>query len=207
MIWGFTPTQQRENRLSRYTIALEGTNLLVNHNARLANPDDPIAKAIKAITTKRVKTEEDRQEIAKLEWHGGLYTAPTILGPVLPTGNIRKCLVQGAKVRKQGAQLGRALFFGDLYTPIIYDGPRDIEQLWLKEEFRYYVSVGVQQARTMRMRPCFPGWRLETAVELLDDVMDPDDLQRIVDLAGLMEGLGENRINGYGRFTGKVVAA
>jgi hypothetical protein len=57
----------------------------------------------------------------------------------------------------------------------------------------------------MRVRPCFPRWALVADAILLESVMDVDDLRRVADLAGKAEGLGDNRINGYGRFSVKVV--
>ena len=34
-----------------------------------------------------------------------------------------------------------------------------------------------------------------------------DDLRRICDLAGTVEGIGDNRVNGYGRFTAQLKVA
>jgi hypothetical protein len=31
-----------------------------------------------------------------------------------------------------------------------------------------------------------------------------DELNRIVELAGTIEGIGDNRVNGYGRFVGTI---
>lgn len=188
-------------------ISLEGTTPYVCHNIRLADPDDPFTQAIAEIVKKRTKTEDDRREVERLEWYGGLYTADGFAGPVTPTGNLRKCFNQAAKIRRQGAQINRALIFTGVYTPIVYDGPRDIDALWAKDEYRLRLSVGVNQARTMRMRPKFPRWLIVASAVLLEDVMDLDDLRRIVEQAGVIEGLGDNRINGYGRFKGEVTAA
>ena len=43
------------------------------HNARLANPLDPLVQEIKKLTGKRKKTEDDLLQIARLEWEGGFY--------------------------------------------------------------------------------------------------------------------------------------
>ena len=57
----------------QFRITITGTAELLMHNARLANPLDSAAKAMKAISSKRVKTDEDHAEMARLEHFGSLY--------------------------------------------------------------------------------------------------------------------------------------
>ena len=184
---------------------LSGTSPLLCHNAQLADPDNKFVRQIAEITGKRKKTEEDRKEIARLEWFGGLYVQNGS-GPVIPTGNVRKCLIEAGKVTKQGKQVSRAIAFADLHVPIAYEGPRDIEQLSKRDEFYNRTSVGIGARRTMRTRPCFPQWAVVADAILLEDVMDLSDLELVCERAGLAEGLGDNRVNGYGRFEGRVTA-
>jgi hypothetical protein len=61
-----------------------GRTPLVVHNDQLANPLGSYTKAIKAISSKRAKTEDDHLEMSRIEWEGGLYIDPE-LGPFLPT--------------------------------------------------------------------------------------------------------------------------
>lgn len=192
--------------MATVTIELTGTTPLLCHNIRLADPDDAVTRAIAEITAKRKKTEEDRKEIARLEWFGGLYAVDDISGPALPTGNLRKCLIQAAKLSRQGTAVQRALHFRELYVPLHHDGPRDIDALSRTPAFVNRASVGVGQNRVIRVRPQFPRWSIVASAELLDDVMDIADLRLIVERAGLVEGLGDNRVNGYGRFEGSVTA-
>lgn len=193
--------------MSHIRIELVGRSPLVCHNIALADPDNEIVKEIKALTSKRTKTEDDRRAIERLEWFGGLYTAPGIEGPAMPTANVRKCLIRGGVITRQGTQVGRALSFSDLFAPVVFDGPRDLETLWADTAYRYRTPVGVGNARTIRMRPVFPRWSLVLDAYLLEDLMDPGDMDRVIEHAGLSEGLGDNRANGYGRFEGRVVAA
>lgn len=190
----------------RITIEMVGTTPLLTHNIRLADPDDEIVRQIAAITSKRKKTEDDRLAIAKLEWYGGLYR---VNGgpPIMPTGNIRKCLIQAAKINRQGIQVSRALAFTELQVPIAYEGPDDVDELFTHAEFHHRSSVGIGTKRTQRTRPQFPRWALIANAELFEDAMDLDDLTAVASRAGRIEGLGDNRTNGYGRFTAKVVEA
>jgi len=57
----------------------------------------------------------------------------------------------------------------------------------------------------MRVRPQFFPWALTVSgVFVTDAGLNVDELKRIVDLAGRVEGIGDNRVNGYGRFTAEL---
>lgn len=189
----------------RVSLELTGTTPLLCHNIQLSDPDNQFVQEMSIVHAKRKKTDEDRKAVEKLEWYGGLYLAAGFDGPVMPTANVRRCLNETAKITRQGKQVERALFFTDLHVPIAYDGPRDIDKLFNLPEHHNRASVRIGMSRIMRVRPCFPQWAIVATAELLEDVMDSEDLMRIVERAGLAEGLGDNRRNGYGRFTGKVV--
>jgi hypothetical protein len=191
--------------MAQISIQFAGTSPLLCHNIQLSDPDNPWAEEIKIITSKRKKTEEDRRAIERLEWYGGLYTDADMSGPVMPTGNIRKCLVEAAKITKRGKDIIRSLAFTDMVVPLVYDGPRDIDKMFADKKFHNRASVKVGMSRVMRVRPQFPQWSITADAILLEDVMDFDDLQRIIERAGLAEGMGDNRVNGFGRFTGQVV--
>jgi hypothetical protein len=191
--------------VSEIRFTLTGRSPLLQHNPRLSDPDDPIVKEIKAITSKRTKTEDDRRAIEKLEWFGGLYTDPSLAGPVVPSSHIRKCLINAATATRNGKDIERSISFFQPNFPLSYDGPRDLDQLWGLEAHRYRLPVVVQRARTWRMRPGFPSWVVIADAFLMDDLLDFETLQRIVERAGLAEGLSDGRKIGYGRFTGEVV--
>lgn len=61
-----------------FTITVTGTQPLLMHNSRMANPLDPIVKAVGKITSKRVKTDDDQEELARLDFYGGLYLDPDV---------------------------------------------------------------------------------------------------------------------------------
>jgi hypothetical protein len=52
------------------------------------------------------------------------------------------------------------------------------------------LAVNVSNQRVMRMRPSFFPWSLVYDAYLFEDAMDFDDLQRIIERAGIVEGLG-----------------
>jgi hypothetical protein len=185
---------------------LTGTSPLVMHNVRLARPDDPFTQAIAAITSKRSKmTDDDRREVARLEFAGSLYIDED--GPFVPAANVRRCFVRGATIRRLGTAVERALIPMAVQSPLEFDGPTDVDRLWKDPQFQYVTMVRVQAARTVRTRPQFPRWALTCEWELVTSALDLRDAQDVCSTAGLVEGIGDNRRNGYGRFTVEVSEA
>lgn len=186
----------------KFTITIEGTAPLLMHSARLSNPLDPAAKALKAATSKRTKTDEDHEKVARLEHAGSLYLDPAI-GPYLPGENIARCLVDAGKITKSGVKITRGVFVSSDVNPIAYQGPRDAEGLWKDENFRHIASVKVGTARVMRCRPIFRTWRTQAMGILDTSVLTLEDLRSIAEQAGAMVGLGDWRPR-YGRFTATI---
>jgi hypothetical protein len=196
-------------------VQLTGKTALVQHNVRLADKLDEYTKAIAEITGKRKKTEADNADVERLEWFGGLYhTKDKMPGPdgeeveigiYVPVFNVIRCFEEAAKITRQGKTLIRALAFADAKLPLHHEGPPKPEKLWALPEYRWRTTVGIQGKKITRVRPIFRRWSLDFEMELLEDVMSPDDLRRIIDLAGRSEGLGDARKLGYGRFTAEVV--
>jgi len=92
-------------------------------------------------------------------------------------------------------------------VPLIHDGPSSIDELFADPRFTSRLSVGVQGKRVMRVRPKFPVWSMKLTGLFIEDAgMNFAELQRLVELAGQVEGIGDNRVNGYGRFIGEVVS-
>jgi len=184
-------------------IELTGTSPLLMHNPRMVDPEFELNRQIKAITSKRKKTDEDLRLIEKLEWNGGLYEEDGIV--VQPTSKIRKCLVNTAKISKQGKAVERSISFGALNVPLIYEGPRSIAELEKDSQFHSRLSVGIGNKRVMRVRPRFMPWALVVEGIFVEDAgLNVDELERIVEMAGIVEGIGDARAIGYGRFVGKV---
>jgi hypothetical protein len=183
---------------------MQGTSALVMHNVALADPTNAIVKAVSSITDKGSgMTDDDRLEVARLEFFGGLYLGRN--GPVMPSRNILRTIANAAKARRLGKDVERAMIPTALDFTLIYKGPRDAEGLWKTETFRYGDMVRVGRGLVMRMRPRFPDWSVVSEWELLTDILNLRDFTAIVEAAGLIEGLGDNRRNGYGRFAGEVI--
>ena len=185
----------------RILLQITGVSGLVMHNPRLIDPTDPYVKQIAEITSKGSKqTDAEREEVARLEWFGGIYH-DSEAGVYVPTWNIVKCLNRGAVQTKEGAKVLRAISVVTDRVSVVYDGPRELPDLYARVEYRFRKEVGIGQKKVMRMRPIFRKWRVEFEAEIDPDGMNPADLLRVATTAGRAEGLLDARKLGYGRFT------
>lgn len=186
----------------RIAMTWTGTTPLMVSNVQLADPDNEYSRAIATITSKRKKTPEDRLEIARLEWLGGLYVEDGIA--VMPTANVRRCLERGGAIRRLGTAVVRSMIPYTVTVPIEHGGPAKVSELIDLPEYRDSRTVAVQRAKTLRTRPIFRQWRITVEAELLEDVLDIADLVAVSSLAGRVEGLGDARKLGYGRFESEI---
>lgn len=188
-----------------FTITMSSTAPLLMHNARLADPLDPITKAIKKVTSKRTKTDDDQEEIARLEFVGSLYLDGDV-GPYVPGENIQRCLVDAGRVNKLGVKVTRGVFIDTDVNPLAYQGPRDADALWADEQYRHRASVKIGTARTMRCRPIFRQWKVQAHGILDTSQLSLDDLRSITENAGALIGLGDWRPR-FGRFAADIEKA
>jgi hypothetical protein len=176
---------------------------LVMHNGQMADPLNPHTKALKKLTGKKKKTDEDLLEIQRVEWMGGLYFDPKI-GPYIPAEALEACIFNGAKLSRLGKDFKAACFVKGSKIPLLYEGPRELEALWATGEFKDIRGVVVSNRRVMRCRPLFnPPWSVEFEIEY-DDINE-DTLIQVCGDAGRKAGLCEMRPR-YGRFEVEVLA-
>jgi hypothetical protein len=182
-------------------IELTGTEALLMHNARLADPLDPMAKALKQVTGKTKKTDDDHLDMARLEFLGGLYY-DDVAGPYIPGDNISRMLVDAGRKRKLGTKVTAGCFVTSSINPLAYGSgePRTPQELWDCGRFSHRASAKVGMQRVNRTRPHFPVWSTSAAIYLDTEVLDEGDLRTLVDLGGRLVGLGDWRPR-FGRFT------
>lgn len=183
--------------------SLIGLTPLKMHNVQLADPDNMWAEKIAKITSKRKKTEEDRREIARLEFLGGLYVHDNRV--VYPQANIKRCFKEAAKATRQGKTIDRALNFADPVIaprlPLVFNGENMTpEELYNAGGYHDTTIVAVKTSKLPRCRPSILPWGITCEWLVFPNLMGVDELQAIAEAAGLIEGLGDNRVNGDGRF-------
>jgi hypothetical protein len=189
-----------------FTIRINGTGALLMHNGQLSDPLNRFAKALKPYSAKRKKTDEDHENLGRLEFLGSLYHDEDA-GPFIPGDNVWRCLYDASKKTTQGPVFKTAVQITTLVNPLAYSGPRGKEELWANKNFvfRHTAKNPGQSARIVRTRPTFQEWALEADGALDENDLNFADLQAIADRAGGLIGLGDWRPK-FGRFTATVEA-
>lgn len=167
----------------------------------MSDPLDPIARDLAKVTGKRLKTAADHEEIARIEWFGGLWLSEG--QPCIPSEAIEASFTTAARAKRKARQ-ARAGIMVKAPCPLDYDGSRDPHELWKDRTFQLRRSVRVHNARTIRTRPHFPKWRAEATVIFLPSMLDRAEVLEIFEIAGAQEGIGDWRPR-YGTFTVELI--
>lgn len=183
--------------VEKLRIRLKGERPLLMHSSRLADPLDPIKVDLDRLTKKRDKTIADHEQIARVEWHGGLWLSDG--KPCIPSEAIESAFVAASKTRRKGKQ-AKAGFCCPTSPLLQYDGPRDLPSLWDDKAFRFRFPVNVNDAKVMRTRPRFASWHVVAEVEFLPSLLNPGEVIEIFEVAGMREGLGDWRPK-FGKFS------
>ena len=173
-----------------------GVAPLLMRSAVLSDPLHPLARGIREIVGKRLKTEADHLKIAELEWHANLWIADGRL--VIPADVIMAAFVNGAKTRRLGRQ-ARAGLICPQHCMLQYHGPSSIDELWNDNSFRFRAPVRVQQAITIRTRPIIHDWQTEVELHFLPTLLNKRDVIEILRLTGEQIAIGDWRPK-FGRF-------
>lgn len=178
-------------------LTIEGISPMLMHSDRTANPLNPHAKALKAITGKRKKTDDDHYEIARLEFIASCYHNSKWH---IPSANFEAMLLASAKHFKLGTTIKQALLVPDDGSFEFEDDKMKPADLFIVDEYVDQRTVKVGQAKTVRTRPIFNKWKSTFTCWLDTDKMNVEQLIQIVENAGSYIGLGDYRPR-YGKFT------
>ena len=193
-------------KMAYETIAFQITGVvpLLMHNGQLADPLNKFSKEIKRISGKRAKTDADFEEMARLEFLGGLYLydgAPCIPGEVIEGG---LCGRGGAarKVKRGKEAVQGLLCVGPF--PLDYDGPKDAKALWEDGGFALRNSARVKGSRVMRTRPLFGEWGATIEVQYNAQIINRQDVIDWMKVLGAEIGIMDWRPK-FGRFEVEVL--
>jgi hypothetical protein len=193
-------------------VRIDGVQPTLMHNNQTCNPLNRYAKAMKAITGKRKKTDEDFEALSKIEWEAGLYYTSE-LGPYIPSINVEGMLRDAAKKLKKGMDVKQSLRVFPLEIKLGYNGPRDLNGLKKiafsgdkvdGEDFFDSRAVGINQSTIMRTRPRFNKWWIEFEIIADDAIFNIDDIVQILGIGGQKIGLSDYRPR-YGTFEFKIL--
>ena len=189
------------NGYAQVTLKITGLTPLIVHNGQLADPLNKFSKAIKAVTGKRKKVDADYEELARLEFLGGLYLKDS--RPCMPSQALEAMMISAAKKQRKGADFKSGMLIEE--SPYIeYDGPTNPDELWADERFRIVAGVKVSQSRVMRTRPQFLQWSLQFGVTYIEELLNKRDIIEVATIAGWQIGLCEWRPK-FGRFKADVI--
>ena len=194
----------------RFELTVEGTRPLVCSNPCTVDPLGQHAEAIKYFTN--LKKGRNEHALRRLHWlfsgywgtEGSFTYGPSLDGdskfsgfgdPFLPAQNLQRCIRDGAVAWKLGKDTKRAIVVEE-DAPLVYEGPTDAEGMYDDPRF---VSIAATGRGTMAVRMKFPQWRATYRMLVNDEIIDPTTLAKILDRAGIAEGLGTWRPM-HGRF-------
>lgn len=146
------------------TYTIRGVCPIVMHNERLADPLNEHAKALKALTKKRNKTDDDHMAVSRAEFMGGLYYDAD-LGPHVPERCLERLLRDAASKSKQGKAVLSALIVTEP-AKLEYKGPRDPVALWEAGTFLLRALSDEQRQRHER-------WMLRNAFRVQQALKPP----------------------------------
>jgi len=180
---------------------IEGQQLLM-HNRQLADPLNYYVREKAKITAKRKKTYDDHMRGSELEFHGGLYLDDK-KRPIVPDKNIKAMLGDAAKSFKEGKKCLEGITVLD-HAVLSFDGPKDMNKRFEKGYFRRE-PLKQNMSVIIRTRPIFHNWKAELEIYYDETLVDPEMLERWIDVASTYKGIGDGRPN-FGRFTVKSIA-
>ena len=173
------------------------------HSPKCVNPLHPIAKQMKALTSKKKKSEADLEMISDLEWEAGVYWDDNI-GLVIPNECLAATFLEGAKMNKNGSAFQKYVQVIDSLAPLDIGEVQNYQKMKVDPRFRDVRSVCVMRARVIRTRPRFNTWRCEFDIMYDENKIDTDVIALAIENAGNYVGLCEMRKLGYGRFAASI---
>lgn len=178
-------------------ISVKGIAPLLMHSDKTANPLNEFTKKLKAVTSKRKKTDEDHADIAKIEWTASLYWDGKQY--YLPASLIEATMLNSAKMFKLGTLLKQCVLCNDNASFEFKHSNLEPEKLWLQSEYQDFRTVKVQQAKNLRCRPIFQEWVSKFSLYLDENKMNAEQLKQVINNAGMYVGFGDYRPK-FGRF-------
>ena len=181
-------------------IHVEGTTPLMLNNPQCINPMHPLAKALKALTSKRSKTDEDQMEILHLRFLASPYLNNK--GQyIIPSQMIAKSIEAGARENKLGAKFQRSVIIqGDALLKFPENGCTP-EELYQNHNEKYVDvrAVGVMKAKVITARMIIPEWSFDTQLSFDETQLNDSEIWNAINAAGLRYGVGTYRAC-YGRY-------
>lgn len=170
-------------------IEIQGITPLILHNGRTANPLDPYSKRLKALTSKRGKTEEDVEQLLAVQWEAALYFDAD-LGLYMPSENLFAAFLKGAKKFKLGGKSSAVSFPEPIGYSIETRNGKNFEALKADPGNKFIRTVTIQRAKTVSCRAIFNSWAIKFYLEFETSTIDANEIKTIFSAMGSRIGLG-----------------
>lgn len=183
----------------------EGITTLLMHSDVTANPLHPFTKELKSLTSKRKKTDEDYEKIARTEFRASLYYKQD-KGFYMPAKNIDATLLASAKMFKLGVLWKQGAFVDTDADFIFPDSKLLPDALYDAKEgaYRDMQTVKIGTAKNIRCRPAFNQWSFDFTIIIDEAKFNERQIDDIVINAGKYVGICDYRPR-YGKFDIKKV--
>ena len=186
----------------RYQVTIRGTRPLITHNGATGLDTRSPANVEKAEITRKKgsnRTATDDERLRELECQTSLWLDARGAATI-PEGAIRACIEAGARKLTQGPQVREGLLVEGVQS---FDYDRDalgetVEELGKRAQFT--VGVRVQRSRVLRTRAKFDEWSCAFTLDCDDEIVDQEQLETWLDIAGRRIGLGDWRPEKSGTF-------
>ena len=188
-----------------FDVEIRGLRPIIHHSGTGIDPKHPanIEKSALARITASNRTEDDEARLAELECQVALWLDEDGR-PTIPAAAIRSCIETAARRLRQGPQVREGLVVDKVHE-FSYDVERyggDLTNLVQTTQFR--IGVVVQRQRILRTRAMFdPPWGCRFTLDCDDELVDQQQLEAWLDIAGRRIGLGDwrpEKSGDYGRF-------
>ena len=180
---------------------IKGSSRHVQHNPQCVNPLNPYKKAIAALTKKpaKNKSDDDFEEICRLEWEASLYLQDGRV--VVPGEVIEGALVEAGRKSRDGPNVRAGVWSMGHWRLDFPGNDRTIEELRRDPRHIHVCRVGINGTKSiMRTRAVFPDWGLTFRVWHLKEIFSATDVHGLVDTLGRIVGLSDDRAIRGGRF-------
>ena len=160
----------------------ESVSPLLQHDDKMANPFNDYTKRMKAISSKRKKTDDDLMEMARIEWMASLYHTER-KGYYMKAECIEAAMLAAAKDKKLGKAFQAAVSVPD--DPVFHFEHESLppEELFRMDAYRDFRTVKVQRANILRCRPIFCDWHCDVDIWYEESRWNERELKDVVDFA------------------------
>ncbi len=177
----------------KLTVHIKGIRPLILHNGQTSDPLNPFAKMIKKVAGKRNKTDDDYEEMGKIEFEASLYWSSD-LGLYIPADNLQRMILDGAKKLKLGRQAGAAQVDHEFGVPLKTPDSDNLDKLKANTKLYFRKSVTVNGSKVVRTRAMIPtGWGLAFKIDLDTSTLEKDQFADIMGVCSTRVGLGDWR--------------